>query len=375
MFFYSCWYVSCKLMNIYGIITFVMGFIADYRKNERDLSMDKDTIYISSEDIEIINPDEYSDDLSECFTNVPNIAHSLIENAQKTFTKIENMLYSAPAFIDMIKASIPEQTYQAVLTKGQKSKIAKGALKLMTKKDGTLMANLVDKKTKKIVSTISLKKVKITPDLTQAITNYPTQMQIAQIAEQIQVVQIAIEEVRQGQEFDRLATAYSCQQKLLQAMEIKNPNIKLMMLLRLVADSEDSRNLLMQSQNANLNFIKKQPNTFWGKLKSGDNQEKIQERINEIRESLDAINMVSLVEALAYQEMGEDIAARKSLQYYANYIENTYMSNKNIIERLNLIDPSKRNNWSELLLDISKKIHELSNIEESKKLEGGRKDE
>lgn len=337
--------------------------------------MDKDIITISSEDYEIVDSDEYSDNLSECFDSVPDIARSLIENAQKTFDKIENMLYSAPAFIDMIKASIPEQTYQAVLTKGQKSKIAKGALKLMTKKDGTLMANLIDKKTKKIVSTISLKKVKITPELTQAITNYTTQMQIAQIAEQIQVVQMAIEEVRQGQEFDRLATAYSCQQKLLQAMEIKNPNTKLMMLLRLVSDAEDSRNLLMKSQNANLNFIKNQPSTFWGKLKSGDNQEKIQERINEIRESLDAINMVSLVEALAYQEMGEDIAARKSLQYYANYIENTYMSNKNIIERLNLIDPTKRNNWSELLLDISKKIHELSNVEESKKLEGGRKDE
>ena len=52
-------------------------------------------------------------------------------------------------------------------------------------------------------------------------TSYASQMQMAQIAEQIQVVQLAIEEVRQGQEYDRLAMAYSCQQKLLQAMKIK----------------------------------------------------------------------------------------------------------------------------------------------------------
>lgn len=52
-------------------------------------------------------------------------------------------------------------------------------------------------------------------------TSYASQTQMAHIAEQIQVVQLAIEEVRQGQEYDRLAMAYSCQQKLLQVMNLK----------------------------------------------------------------------------------------------------------------------------------------------------------
>lgn len=60
--------------------------------------------------------------------------------------------------------------------------------------------------------------------LTEAMTGYATQMQM---------VQLAIEEVRQGQEFDRLAMAYSCQQKLLQAKQIKNPNLKAMALMRI----------------------------------------------------------------------------------------------------------------------------------------------
>lgn len=42
-----------------------------------------------------------------------------------------------------------------------------------------------------------------------------------QIAEEIQYVQIAVEEVCKGQENDRLAMAYSYKQKLLQAMAIK----------------------------------------------------------------------------------------------------------------------------------------------------------
>ena len=337
--------------------------------------MEKDTTYISTEDIEIINSNEYSDDLQKCFTNVPEVVQSLIKNAQSTFAKIENMLYSAPAFIEVIKSSIPEQTYQAILTKDQKNKIAKGALKLMTKKDGTLMANLIDKKTKKVVSTISLKKVDLSPDLSQSIANYATQWQIAQIAEQIQGVQQAIEEVRQGQEYDRLASAYSCQQKLLQAMEIKNPKIKTIALLNLISSSEDSRNLLMQSQNANLNFIKNQPNTFWGKLKSGATQEEIEQKINQIRESLKAVNMVSLVEVLAYQELGEEAAAKKSLQYYANYIEDAYLSTEGLVERLDLIDPSQTDYWSKLLPDIKEKIEFLASKEEKTLLKGGKKGE
>lgn len=117
------------------------------------------------------------------------------------------------------------------------------------------MANLVNPETKKIVATISLKNVKVAPEITQAMTSYASQMQMAQIAEQIQVVQLAIEEVRKGQEFDRLAIAYSCQQKLIQAMEIKNPELRVMALLQIVSDAEDSRNLLMLSQKTNIGFI------------------------------------------------------------------------------------------------------------------------
>lgn len=273
-----------------------------------------------------------------------------------------------------MKASIPEQTFQAILTDDQKAKIASGALRLMTKKDGSLMANLVNPETNKIVSTISLQSVNLSPAISQAMTSYASQMQMAQIAEQIQVVQLAIKEVRQGQEYDRLAMAYSCQQKLLQAMEIKNPELKAMALLQIASDAEDSRNLLMQSQNVNLVFIKEQPESFFGKLLSGATPDKISQRMNEIRESLSAVNMVSLAEAMAYQEMGENAAARQSLQYYASYIEKAYLSTKGLVERLDLIDPAPENYWTKALPDIRKKIQALPCVEEMQLLEGDDED-
>jgi len=305
---------------------------------------------------------------------MPEVARPLLKGAKEVFSKIEQMLYSAPAFINLVKASIPEQTFQAILTDDQKAKIASGALRLMTKKDGSLMANLVNPETNKIVSTISLQSVNLSPAISQAMTSYASQMQMAQIAEQIQVVQLAIEEVRQGQEYDRLAMAYSCQQKLLQAMEIKNPELKAMALLQIASDAEDSRNLLMQSQNVNLVFIKEQPESFFGKLLSGATPDKISQRMNEIRESLSAVNMVSLAEAMAYQEMGENAAARQSLQYYASYIEKAYLSTKGLVERLDLIDPAPENYWTKALPDIRKKIQALPCVEEMQLLEGDDED-
>jgi len=329
-----------------------------------------DTICIFPDDIEIVDVSDYCTNVAEHFSSVPEVAKPLLRNAKTALSKIEELLYSAPAFINAVKASMPKETFQAILTDEQKSKIANGALKLMTKKDGSLMANLVNPETKKIVSTVSLKSLKITPEISQAMASYAIQMQMAQIAEQIQLIQVAVEEVRQGQEYDRLATAYSCQQKLLQAMKLRNPELKAMALLRIASDAEDSRNLLMQSQNANLTFIKNQPESFWGKFISGAAPEKVNSRIDEIRESLCAVNMVSLAEAIAYQEMGETEAAQQSLQYYAGYIQKTYLGTKGLVERLDLLDPSPENYWSKTLPDIEKRIKALPFNEELKLLGG-----
>ena len=301
----------------------------------------EEIIHVPEEQSETGNLTEYTESVVECFDSVPEVAKPLIGSAGRLLNRIEKMLYSAPAFVGAVKAVIPEEAYQVILTDEQKAKIASGALKLMTKK---------------IVSTVSLGKVKLSPELSQAMTNYATQMQMAQIAEQIQFVQVAVEEVRQGQEYDRLATAYSCQQKLIQASAIQNPRLKEMALMQLVSDAENSRNLLMQSQSANAAFIKNQPESTWGKILSGATPEKINARMNELRDSLCAVNLVSLAEAIAYQEMGETDAAKVSLEYYAKFIQRTYLETKGFVERLDMIDPSPENYWTQKLPEIENRI-------------------
>lgn len=81
--------------------------------------------------------------------------------------------------------------------------------------------------------------------------------------------------------------------------------------------------------------------------------------MKEIRESLCAVNMVSLTAAMAYQEMGETETAKLSLQYYADYIQRTYLATPKLVERLDMIALSPEAYWSKTLPDIEKKIQSL----------------
>ncbi len=121
----------------------------------------------------------YSETPTKLFKKLPKVAMPLIKEAEITLSKIEELLYSTPAFINVIKASLPEVSLQAVLSDEQKQKLAEGALKLMTKKDGSLMATLINPKTKKMVANIPLENVITVPELNQSLIGFAAQMQMA----------------------------------------------------------------------------------------------------------------------------------------------------------------------------------------------------
>ena len=100
------------------------------------------------------------------------------------------MLYSAPAFINVVQSSIPEEVFRQFFLQNNGNKIAQGVLKLMTKKDGSLLAVLVNTNTNKVIGNVPLKSVKLTPELNKALADYSSQIQMAQIAEEIQNVTI-----------------------------------------------------------------------------------------------------------------------------------------------------------------------------------------
>ena len=56
----------------------------------------ENTIYISPEEIEVIDAEDYSYEVVEHFSDMPEVAKPLLKGAKKAFKKIEEMLYTAP---------------------------------------------------------------------------------------------------------------------------------------------------------------------------------------------------------------------------------------------------------------------------------------
>ena len=334
--------------------------------------MKKEKEYIPIEDIEVINSDEYKANIREFTYEDDAITKLLTDKMGVSFNKIKQQLVNSSNFIETIKKIIPKEELKAILNDSQKLKLNNGTLRLMTKKNGDLLASLVNPKTNKVVANIPLKKVKLSPSLSSTIISYTYQMQLAEITEQMDKISLKVDEILEGQENDRLALVYSSYQKLLQALEIKDDSLRKYSLLQIANKAEDSRNLLMLSQKSRLEFIKKQPESFWGKVVSGEKQEIIDNKIKIIRDNLKAINTVSLIEAMSYHELGEYQSAKKSLEYFSNYINRTYLDDKYLIRRLDLNDSD--NYWSKYLNEISKKIEELPNIEKIK-IKGEKKNE
>ncbi len=289
------------------------------------------------------------------FKDMPDLATPLLGDIGKDFRKIEDLLYKTPSLINIISQYDSVDRLEAVLTKDQVRKLAKGSLNLLSKKDGSLMAALIDPESKKIVANLPLKMVKENPELNKAMVGFAMQMQLAQIAEEINSLNLGIENILKGQEDDRLALANTAKQKFLQARLIKNIDLKSALLLQVISDAEESRNLLTEGS--------------FKKLFKGDKQEKIDSEINDLKVSLNTINMVSLLQALAYKELGEDEAAKESLLYFSDFIEKEYLYSPKIIERLQLVDSGTYEFWEEKLISIKNNIESLPTYRPTKEIE------
>lgn len=305
-----------------------------------------------------IENENINDGWIEDFENVSEILKPLMNSAKKSMEKIKQFVLSSKSFIDAVKQSVPEDEYRVLFTDEQRRLLNSGVVDLMHRKDGSIMATLIRSDNKRIRFNLNIEKAPGVPKgISREAANFAAQMQLAQIAEQIEQIQISIEEVLRGQQLDRLALAYSCKQKLLQAQNIKNPALKTAALIQIAHSAEDSRNMLMQSQARALKNIKEYPTSTFGKFFK--NNEKVKRDMNELRESIAAINQTSIIEALAYRELGEYEALRESLMYYSEYINNTYFLEAGLSERLDQIDNKPDNYWTTALPRVVENINAL----------------
>ena len=282
-----------------------------------------------------------------------------VKNAGRVFDQIHDTLCALPAFLEVVERLVPVEEWVLVFTDEQKKELAKGALKLMAKKNGDIIAKVVDPKTHQIVANVPVKQVERIKDINPAMNDFMVQMQLANLAQEMKEVHRVVSRIQQGLEFDRLASAYSNERKLKYARQIQNKELQTQALLMIAHSAEDSRSRLMLGMKEDIQFIMGQPENEFIKLFT-INPTEINNRMNEIRSRVVAINQDSMTEATAYWALGEKQAALNTIENYRMFLEDSELTNGEVLNRLDVVDPNPENYWTKQFPIIQDTVHKIS---------------
>lgn len=282
-----------------------------------------------------------------------------VKNAGQVFDQIHDTLCALPAFLEVVERLVPVEEWVAVFTDEQKKELAKGALKMMAKKDGDIIGVLVNPKTHEIVANVPLKQVERIKDINPAMNDFMVQMQLANLAQEMKEVHRVVSRIQQGLEFDRLASAYSNERKLKYARQIQNKELQTQALLMIAHSAEDSRSRLMLGMKEDIQFIMGQPENEFIKLFT-INPTEINNRMNEIRSRVVAINQDSMTEATAYWALGEKQAALNTIENYRMFLEDSELTNGEVLNRLDVVDPNPENYWTKQFPIIQDTVHKIT---------------
>lgn len=294
------------------------------------------------------------------FENDPEMQKNyFVKNAGRVFDQIHDTLCALPAFLEVVERLVPVEEWVLVFTDEQRKELAKGALKMMAKKNGDIIAKVVDPKTHQIVANIPVKQVERIKDITPAMNDFMVQMQLANLAQEMKEVHRVVSRIQQGLEFDRLASAYSNERKLKYARQIQNKELQTQALLMIAHSAEDSRSRLMLGMKDNIDFIMHQPENEFVKL-FATNPKEINDRMNEIRSRVVAINQDSMTEATAYWALGEKQAALNTIENYRMFLEDSELTKREVLNRLDVVDPNPENYWTKQFPTIQDTVHKIT---------------
>lgn len=282
-----------------------------------------------------------------------------VKNAGRVFDQIHDTLCALPAFLEVVERLVPVEEWVLVFTDEQKKELAKGALKLMAKKNGDIIAKVVDPKTHQIVANVPVKQVERIKDINPAMNDFMVQMQMANLAQEMKEVHRVVSRIQQGLEFDRLASAYSNERKLKYARQIQNKELQTQALLMIAHSAEDSRSRLMLGVKENIDFIMHQPENEFIKF-FATNPKEINDRMNEIRSRVVAINQDSMTEATAYWALGEKQAALNTIENYRMFLEDSELTKGEVLNRLDVVDPNPENYWTKQFPMIQDTVHKIT---------------
>lgn len=302
------------------------------------------------------------------FNQVFPISTIQSNNLSIIFGRAENLSRVAPAFFEVVKAALPKDIKVAEVNPAIQKLIDLGVYKFITDKSGEILPSIYGEKG--LVAQVRLKDVKLTDDLRRSITDLQTQIALAKVISEIHDVQKGIANLHNELQDDRLALAESAWQQLQQAVHISDARVREEKLLSILSSATDAKCILFKAFVCEKRFFEERKGKGWfSKLLDREVQNHGDEKSAEIFNTLLAITKTVQVETTVYCLLGEQNAARLSMNQFSDFIKANALDDRDTLLTLDSYGGTSQKSIIDNFMDIQQKIAALpSNIEETQPL-------
>lgn len=298
------------------------------------------------------------DAVMDNFDQVFPISLQQRDSFDEVFGKAENLARVAPAFFETMKAFLPRHIKIAETNPAIQKLIDSGVYRFITDKSGEILPSIYKDNT--IVAQVRLRDLILTPDLGPSIINLQTQMALAQVLSEIREVQKGIASLHRELQDDRLALAESAWRQLQQATLISDARVRDTMLLNVLSNATNAKSILQRAFTSQKNFFdERNPKGGFAKLLDKEAQNFGAEKSSEIFSTLMAITKTVQIEASAYCLLGEQRAARSSLEQFGHFIRTNKLENRDTLLTLDSYSKTSMKSFIDEFSSIQNKIASL----------------
>lgn len=271
----------------------------------------------------------------------------------KFLTKYENLRVVAPglaAAIETLFSSKPQLV--ADINEYTQALINSGELTYAFDKAGNILPQLKNADTKKISELIRLKEVSSNPMLGNAVNNLSNQAALAQILDELEMIEEKMANLQKELQEDRLAMADSAWDKVIQARSISDYRLRTVAIQNAINSATDAKRVLMR------NFTV----SFSAALRSGKSKEMERNAQNAAKDLVALTNCVR-IECDGYVFIGEYNASKECLSTFLSFIKDNKLNDCDTLLKLNSSLPaqSKMNSLPSTFIGVVNKLQEYVN--------------
>lgn len=242
-------------------------------------------------------------------------------------TDAERMAQFAPVIYEAIMKTIgrSENKYAADFSKKAEELMKKGELVFsVERKSGELLPQLRRVDNGQVYEKARIHTEDVPKDMLPTVYAVQNQANINEMMRKIEAVSEEVSALRLEGQADRIAKANSVWAQLQQAALMQGARLRELKMLSIAADATEARCLLEENFKVQVKLLKGKGSSK-AKGLAGNNA----------MTALTAIAMMSRTEYAAYSLLGEDDAARLSLEQFKGFVLSNKLDNKQILLQIN----------------------------------------